>query len=545
MKTKLLLLLILVISCGVSSGQAPVMQANANPQQIAIKKQIIVNDLENQIKETPLAAVRVLARYRIAAWLWRDGKDETGLAEQVAVKALDEIYEKRSEIPDSYFNSLSSQIFALLETNAKESAKKLRAKYSLSSEDELNNAYSLLKMKDGEKAAADKIQKSLLNKTELSSMTVWLLDELRDKRSPELLRLLTDIVTLEESGQSNFSAESLFFVIDFFRDTMVSRDLQIRFYKIIFNKARVAVQSPDSDAKSIYDLLHAVTQDIAKNAPALLPEANTLQYVFRSRLPLPVAEATESYRRIEENSDRLSALISEAEASNNEGLKADLLSQAAQLALEKGKFRLAVELSEKIKAHIDEEKDKRFPLWHDQFLSEVSEQALKADDMDSAKYAADQVSNKIVLASILRKTAVHYYEKRDLALAVAALDHALKLTTNADNDVWKIYLLINLIATAQKIDPGRVHEVIEKTAQAINAIPRPAVDDKPETDSYKKYVSSVIAINERLTPVLYQLVRANKNEALDLAARVEAKEIKLMLNYAFLTDSLRAETEAR
>ena len=545
MKTKLLLLLILVISCGVSSGQAPVMQANANPQQIAIKKQIIVNDLENQIKETPLAAVRVLARYRIAAWLWRDGKDETGLAEQVAVKALDEIYEKRSEIPDSYFNSLSSQIFALLETNAKESAKKLRAKYSLSSEDELNNAYSLLKMKDGEKAAADKIQKSLLNKTELSSMTVWLLDELRDKRSPELLRLLTDIVTLEESGQSNFSAESLFFVIDFFRDTMVSRDLQIRFYKIIFNKARVAVQSPDSDAKSIYDLLHAVTQDIAKNAPALLPEANTLQYVFRSRLPLPVAEATESYRRIEENSDRLSALISEAEASNNEGLKADLLSQAAQLALEKGKFRLAVELSEKIKAHIDEEKDKRFPLWHDQFLSEVSEQALKADDMDSAKYAADQVSNKIVLASILRKTAVHYYEKRDLASAAAALDHALKLTTNADNDVWKIYLLINLIATAQKIDPGRVHEVIEKTAQAINAIPRPAVDDKPETDSYKKYVSSVIAINERLTPVLYQLVRANKNEALDLAARVEAKEIKLMLNYAFLTDSLRAETEAR
>jgi len=165
--------------------------------------------------------------------------------------------------------------------------------------------------------------------------------------------------------------------------------------------------------------------------------------------------------------------------------------------------------------------------------------------VESAKYAADKVINKIVLANILRQTAIHYYEKRDSVSAVAALNQSLKLTTNADNDAWKIYLLINLIATAQKIDPGRVQEVIEKTAQAINAIPHPEVDDQPETDNYKKYVSSVMAINERLTPVLSQLVRVNKNAALDLAARVETKEIKLMLNYAFLTDSLRVETEAR
>ena len=215
MRTRLLLILGLFYS-GVAWAQAPAIspsnsdEKTINRQQIALNKQLIVDDLESQIKDTPLAAVRVLARYRIAAWLWQDGKDETERAEQLTIKALDELYEKKAEIPSAYLGSLRSDIFALLERNAKRSAKELQTKYNLSSEDELNAANSFLSMKDGEKAAADKIQKSLANKTELSSMTVWLMEELRSRKSPELVRLLAEIISLEESGQSNFSAESYF-----------------------------------------------------------------------------------------------------------------------------------------------------------------------------------------------------------------------------------------------------------------------------------------------------------------------------------------------
>lgn len=545
MNMKIVFPLILSLSYCVAWGQTPAKKANIDRQQIPIKKQIIVDDLENQIKDTPLAVVRVLARYKIASWLWQSGKDETGRAEQLTIKALDELYEKKAEIPGLYFRSLSANIFALLETNAKELAKKLRAKYNLSSEDELNNAYSLLSVKDGEKVAADKIQKSLANQTELSSLTILLMEDLQSRKSPELLRILTEIVNLEETGRSNFSAETLFYVVDFFRNALVSNALRIRFYNIVCNKAKTAIQTADSDAKSVYDLLSAIMQDIAKNAPDLLPEASTLQSIFMSRVPPSMVESRESYRRIDESRDQLSALISEAETSNDKGFKANLLAQAAQLALKKGKFRLSVELIDKMKANIDEEKDKRFALWYDQFLSDASDQALKEDDVDSAKYAAERVINKLTLANVLRNTAVYYYEKRDLVSADDALDRALKLTVNADNDLPKIYLFIRLISTAQKVDPNRVLEVTEKTAQAINGIPHLDVDDKPETDNYKKYVNSIMAINERLMPVFDQLVRRNKNEAIDFAARINMKEIKLILNYTFLINSLRPEAEPR
>jgi len=548
MRTRLLLILGLFYS-GVAWAQAPAIspinsdEKTINRQQIALNKQLIVDDLESQIKDTPLAAVRVLARYRIAAWLWQDGKDETERAEQLTIKALDELYEKKAEIPSAYFGSLRSDIFALLERNAKRSAKELQTKYNLSSEDELNAANSFLSMKDGEKAAADKIQKSLANKTELSSMTVWLMEELRSRKSPELVRLLAEIISLEESGQSNFSAESLFFAVDFFRDVTVPNDLRMRFYNIVCNKARTALPFPDSDAKSVYDLLTAVVADIAKNAPGLLPEARVLQYTFMSRVSSSEVESLESNRRINENADRLEALVSEAEGSRDKGLRVNLLAQAAQLALNKSKFRLAVELVEKAKSDVVEKRDNRFSLWRDQFLADVSERALKEDDVDSAMYAAERIINRLTVANISRITAVYYFGKGDMVSATNSLDKALKLITDSDNDLPKISLLIRLISTVQKVDPSRLAEVTGKTAKAINLVPRLAVDDKPDSDNYRKYVSSILTIDERLLPVFGQLMKRNKDEAMSFAARIDMKEIRLMLNYSFLVDSLQLKAK--
>jgi hypothetical protein len=550
MRTGLLLILGL-FCCGVVWAQEARITPNDSAQQkislqqIALNKQIAVDDLESQIKDTPLAAVRVVARYRLATWLWKDGKDDTGRAEALSVKALEELYEKKVEIPAAYFGSLRSDIFALLEKNAKQSAKDLQTKYKLSSEEELNNAYSLLNMKGSEQLAADKIQTSLANQTELSSMTIWLMEELRRRKSPELLRVLAEIISLEESGRSNFSAESLFFAVDFFRDAAVSNDLRIRFYNIICNRARTALPFPDSDAKSVYDLLTAVMPDIAQNASGLLSEAKVLQYAFLSRVPSSEAESIESNQRIDENPDRLDALISEAEASRNQGLRANLFAQAAQLALTKSKFHLAVELIEKSKAEVDEEKDKRFSLWHDQFLAEVSEKALKADDVDSSKYAIERVTKKLVIANTLRSTAVYYYAKGDSVAAASSLERALKLAADADNDLAKISLLIRLISTAQKVDPNRLAEVTRTTVKAINLVPRLAIDDKPDSDNYRKYVSSILTINERLFPVFGQLVKRNRDEAVAFAAGIDTRDIRLMLNYAFLVDSPQLKAKPR
>lgn len=540
MKTTLLLILI-GLCCVTVWGQKQNNKTVIDANQVTLKKQIIADQLENESKDMPLAAVRVFMKYKTAAWLWRNGKDETGRAEQITVEALDELYQRKTEIPSLYFSSLSSDIFVLLEKNAKEKAKKMGIKYNLSFEDELDNANSLLKKPGGEKLAADKIKKSLVNQTELSSTTTLLMEELRSRKSPELLGILAEILNLEEGGKSGFSAEPLFFTVDFFRDETVSNELRMRFYRVIFNKARNTFQFPDSDVLPAYDLLSAVMQDISANAPNLLSEASALQSALATRVSYSIREEREIYERIDGSADRLDAMISEAEATENKSLKENLLTQAARLALKRGKFRLAVDLAEKIK--VDKDGNKIFIRWYDQFLGEVSQSALKKDDIDSAKYAAKKIIDKLSLAEILRQTALYYFEKQDLISATDALNEALKLTANADNDTRRIYTFIHLISTTQKIDKDLISDVTEKTAKAINALPTLSIDDKPETENYKNYVASIMSINLNLLPVFSELIKKNKVEATDFASRINRKEIKAIVNYVLLIDSFNAETE--
>ncbi len=166
---KFSLLLTIIIFCGfVCFAQKHDEKATVAVQQKILKKQILVDELDNQAKDVPFAAVRVYVRTKLAAWLWRNGTDETGRAEQIAVRAVDEIYEKKDE--DSDFEESKSELFALLEQNAKETAKKLRAKYDIDSSEDLSNAAPLLDKKCGDKILAGKIRKYLADGKDLSAI---------------------------------------------------------------------------------------------------------------------------------------------------------------------------------------------------------------------------------------------------------------------------------------------------------------------------------------------------------------------------------------
>lgn len=512
-----------------------------------LKKQIIADDLENQAKNVPLAAVRVLVKYKIAWWLWKKGKDSTERASPLAIHALEDLYENKAEIPDLYFDGLSRDIFSLLDSNEKETAAKLSAKYNLTSEDKLKSAEALLNQTGGEKIVTDKVLESLNSNAELSPMTVWLMEELRNRNSPELLRILARILTLEESGINSFTDGTLFHTVDFFRSGRVSNDLRSRFYRIVVNRARNSIQTPGTNITETYDLLGAIIGDINRNEPDMSPDARSLLAALSTRLPIDITKRREIYDRIEEAADRLSAMISEADAADDAGIKNDLLTEASQLALKKGKFVLAVDLSEKVRTSRKEKaKDnKTFDRGYDQFLGEVSDRALKKGDIDSAKYAARRIVDKISLAENLRKRAAYYLEKQNPVPAGESLDDAIKLLTDADNDLRKINGLIRLIPTAIKINPSVLSEITKKTATAINAMPTLKTDDKPGTDGYKQYVSTVMAVNYNLLPAVRDLASKNSSEAADFVSRIDRKEIRIVADYVLLTDPAKLDGPQR
>lgn len=538
---KLQLLVLLLICCITILGQAQTNTSTQDAQQIIAKKHLIADGIEGQTKQIEFAVVRVFIRYRTALWLWEDGKDETGRAEQFAVKAFEELYDKKNEIPDSNFFSLKRDILVLLETNAKNTAQILKTKYKTNSRDEIDIAKSLLNKKGNEKQAIEKLKNSLGNIDRLDLTTTLFIGKLKSQNSPAFLEILTEIVILEETGRSKISSDSLFQIVDYFRDANVTNNLRARFYRIVINKARKAMQPSDTNATDAYQLLYAIREDISKNAPELSAETAGLLTALAIKVPQSVYKEESAYKRIKESSDPLSTMISEAEATDDQSLKETLLTRAARLAKKQGKLQLAVDLVEKLKLERNPENYKRFPLWYDQFLGDVVKKALEKDDIDSAKYATKRIINKLKLAENLRNIAYYYFKKEDFLSANYTLDEAIRTTTKVEDGMQKTYSLIRLIPMTEKINKNRTSQVIQEAAKAINKIPSLDVDDKPGNESYETKAISAMATNWNLLPTMKWLAKENKDEAVYFASLIERKEIKVFADLVLAIDSLAIE----
>ena len=541
---KFLCSLVLIVFCGLSCyAQKANEKAEIAARQKILKKQIIADDFDRQAQDVSVAAVRVFVRMRLAEWLWRDGGDETGRAELLAVKAVEELYGKKDEIPESL--SLKSRLFSLLDVNAGETAKKLRAKYNVESAEDLSNAFPLLNREGGDKIVAAKLKNNLPGQTDLGQTAIYL-RLMQSKKSPEYLPVLSEIINLQESGKINYPPLSLNWIADIIRDSTVPNDLKNRFYRIILSKARSALQSSDAAEIQYTDsLLYAVLRNISTNAPELTGEANALKTALSAKTSQRARERQESEQKIEESADKLAALIAEADKTEDSGAKYNLLNRASLLAMKEGKFRLAVDLLEKT---IENVPDKRPPgkefrrSYYDQQLNQIREQALIKDDVDAASYAVKRIGNDLKKADALYQTASYFIRKKDLPAALGVYEEALKLAAKSDDaEHLKIYTLVRLINAAAVIEPGRVSEVTSLTAKTLDRMPTPNPEDKPGTEKFTDYVSAVMRVNYSLYPAVAGLARINKPEAVVFAGLINRKEFKIIAELALAIDSFEFE----
>lgn len=509
-------------------------------EQIRLFRQAAVNDLEDKIREVPLATIRSLVRFQVASFLWKTGKDDTGYARNLAVKALEELHEKRNEIPGLYYHSLQSEIMALLEARSPETAKKMSDKYPLSDEEKLDSAFPLFDQNNGEHLVADKLIKYFEGSSDISLNASFLIDELVSRGSPELPRVLSCILSHEESGSGDFSAESFSNLVDAFRNPIINSNLQARFYVAAMKEAREKLNSGDTELQNEYNLISAVLPDISANAPNLQSDATILKTLLNSVILRNSTEYDRAFDRIGESSDKLAATISEAETADNKSLKADLFIDAVNLALRDRKHQTALDVLEKLADLRRSEKEKldRFYPWYDQCLGDIVALALKANNVELGKIASDRVVDKLTRATNLRKVAEYYFEKQDFDSASDVLKKSLKLTDDSGNSSRKIGVLLRLILAFHKIDKMGTSGVVENTAKSIDSIPSLDPADKPESEKYKEYINSIMAIDINITPVFIELLKTDHVEALNLAGRINKKEVKIMAGYALMVDSL-------
>jgi hypothetical protein len=517
-----LIIFILIAALGLT---APAQKAPAKPSPFKLKKQIFVDDIESQLSSIPYAAVRVNIRYRLAAWLWKTGKDDTNRAEALAVKAVDELYEKADEIENSEW--LRSDLFTLLEQNAKETAARLKTKYGFTAREDLSSAYQDLDKKGGDKAAADKIIKLLSGTGEFDNTIPFILTELREMKSPQFLLVLSAILDTGESGRIEINSTVLLFISDDFRDPIVPVPLQRRYFSLLINMARAATQTPGPAGETYIGLLGAAIEHLGERLPDLVGEAEGLKAALIAQSSPYQRQRREIEERIESSADKLSATIEEAEKAESKDYKTELYNDALLLAISTDRFPVAIKVIEILR---DLNKGTDFYRGYtDQELAEIGKKALPKDDVDSAVKSIGMIRDEIRQADAWKTAALYYKEKKNTIDAEDALSKAIKLLADADkNDPQRTYALIRLIPGVQKVNKVRISEVIVLAARAIGDLPPLGVDDKPGTDGFRQNIVSLMAVNFNINSTMNTMLKENRPEAVDFAGRIQKREVRIL-----------------
>jgi hypothetical protein len=542
MKISLLFLLVAGLSI-TGLSQKPARSPAKPVDNFVLKKQIFVDDIESQLSSVPVAGVRIGIRTRLAEWLWKSGKDDTGRAEPLAVKAVEELFEKEDEITDPEW--LRGPLFQLLEKNAKETAARLKAKYFKNPEDDLTNAFEWLGKEGGDKVVADKVLKYLGGKGRFDGNITFILRELRDRRSPQYVIVLGAILRSAEEGRISLDVSSLSFLASDFRDPAAPAALVRRYFELVMARARAGVQAPGPEDQTLTYLLAEIIRDLGEKIPDLVPEAEGLKAALLARTTRAEDRKREAEDRIQASADKLGALIDEAEKAETLNEKNSFYVRAEILADETGKFAIAIRVLS-ILRNLNKEDKFYSNSWTDQEFARINEEGLKKDDVENAQTARELIVDEIRRGEAWRVAAVYFKEKNDQIDADDALNRSIKLLANADREnTQRVHALIRLIPGVRKVDKMRLREVIVLTARAIDDLPTPGPDDKPGTDNFKKYVRTVMAINVNITAAMNPLLKDDKAEAAEFASRIQKRENRIFAEMLVGIDKLEtAQTSA-
>jgi hypothetical protein len=540
MKIRLLpVLVILSLTAGVFA-QKPAKTPLSTAQQFIVKKQQLVDDFEMQLKDMPYAAVRVYIRYKLAEWLWKKGKDDTDRAEALAVKALEEVYARKDELADSHRYKLVSDIFGLLDTNAKETSARLKAKYDLDGETDLFSAFSQLSKKDGDQAVAAKLLKALARPGDINNLINPLVSGLRTMKSPQFPLVLAAFLDGVESGRVIVNNPILYMFLFNFDDPQVPPAMRARYFALVVDRARLAAHKPDPMA---YQLITAAINSFGEGSPELLPEALGLKNALAVAETAANRERREAQERIDASSDKLAATIEEAEKAEIPDVKRSFYLKAEILAKNSGKLAIGIDVVDKWK-ELDKSDFTRD--WADQEYADIARRAFERDEVEIAVRGVERVVNPIDRAEAWKNAVVYYDGKKDLPGARDAVGKMLKLLVDADRENGlRAQMLVRALPIVQKADRLSVPEAIAVTARAINELPAPGVDDKPGTEKYAEYVFATMWMNYSLATVTTVLLSRNKTDASDLAERIQKREVRVVADLVLATDALdTAQKEA-
>ena len=502
-----------------TQGETPFAKQRANE---------LIENLPAQIKKIDEATVRVFLQLRLATFYWSEVAEQSReRARALTLSGLQDLDEYRTDLVPLYADSFREELLALLEVHAPD----LTARYRVSADaaakvtpgNPYDVAYAMLRTK-GQAALAVQTLTRALSGGEAPTMTIsYFLSELRRQQPLMLPQLLSDILAQQERRPGTLSIEILFWLLDPYVWRNDHDDIKRRFLSVTVAATAESYQWSDlGKLATAFNLLRVTVPLTQKLAPGIYPQAAAQLATVRSRLPNETVERSAIAERIRQSEDTLGQMITEANSATSPSVKNDLLIQAAQLALSKGKPQLAFDLA------MSTSSDDKSKSWQLQFLSELVNGAVENKDAKLGLAIVSKIEMPLARAEALQRLALLFFNLKDLWQAKESLSESLKLIRASDNTPEKAIALLKSLRVVARMDQAMVPDVAEDSIKALNALQFATQHEKGPSEPTRR---ALMAVVWNTMPSFEALVQWDELGALGFVEKIQRVELRTVAGF--------------
>lgn len=489
------------------------------------RDQVLARALDN-IKKMDEAGLRVSARNQILTHLAseKNPSDENQtLVTQIVRDALTDLREHNEEMTPFMLSYLSNDLGSWIQKHRPNLTEEFEKTISATVKvDASQRIRALFNVEGGDILAVKRIRQELEEGGALNGLNFWL-DELMKRNSKEFEPLASEIVA--RAGQGQISFETLFWVSDIYLRPQISNALRNRFLATVVTRTQPSNFVVEPAPQNAYDLLTKSLPFIQQSTPELYEQALNQSFAIRASLNQRQLASEARVKRLNESLNPIADLKSEADSAKTKTERNELLLQAAQLALEKKKFDLCLDMLGEVDVNVVAADSASWQRSIDQILKNFVRVALTAKLTDPAEKGAARITSSRQRVESLSLIMRYYAKTNDREAAQRLLVEASRVAgSDLDNtEKAKAFLLLTL--ACDQVDESRKADLLLSALKALNNSSKPDPNTRDKT-IYRAYVQRLDNVGYELTKGFKELTKQDESEALALVEKLQKPDLR-------------------
>jgi hypothetical protein len=489
----------------------------------------------DSIKKIDEAGLRVSARNRILTYLASDkvpSDEKQALATQIARDALTDLQKHNEEITPFMLNYLSNDLVSWIQKHRPNLLEDFeKTVNAIPRVDASFRISSLFRLDGGDILAAKQIRQELEQHGTLNGLYFWL-DELMTRKSKEFEPVASDVIA--RAGEGKISFETLFWISDVYLRPQMSSNLRNRFLATVVARTHPANFVTEPPPKLAYDLLTQILPVIKQSTPELYEQALNHSFAMRASLSESQLANEARIKRLNESVSPIEDLKSEAEAAKTKTERNELLLSAAELALEKKKFDVCLDILTDVDVNVAGGDSFLLQYSIDRLLTNLVRAGLTAKLTDVAEKGAARIGSSLTRVEALTLIMRYYTKGNDKEAAQRILIEASKVAgSSSDNwDKAKAFFLLSI--ACDQVDGSKKTDLLLSGLKALNNVSESDMSARDKT-IFQSFAQRLDNVGYDLSKGFRSLTKHDENDALALVEKLQKPALRTFALIGILT----------